>query len=88
MTIYMRLLKYINPYVQRMVVAVVCIILAASANLYVPWILRDIIDEVLASKDMTMLNTVAGGIVIVFFLRGIFFRTNLPHVLYWTKGYY
>lgn len=73
MTLYLRLLNYIKPYVKRMVVAIACIILAASANLYVPWILRDIIDQVLASKDMNKLNTIAGGIVVVFFLRGIFF---------------
>jgi subfamily B ATP-binding cassette protein MsbA len=73
MTIYMRLLQYMKPYIPRMIVAIVCIILAASANLYVPWILRDVIDQVLSSKDMTMLNTIATGIVIVFFLRGIFF---------------
>lgn len=70
---YVRLLKYIKPYLHRMFVAIFCIILAASANLYVPWILRDIIDEVLTTKNMSMLNTIAGGIVIVFFLRGIFF---------------
>jgi subfamily B ATP-binding cassette protein MsbA len=73
MTIYMRLLQYVKPYLPRMIVAIVCIILAASANLYVPWILRDVIDEVLSTKNMTMLNTIAIGIVIVFFLRGIFF---------------
>lgn len=73
MTIYLRLLKYIKPYLKRMVVAIFCIILAASANLYVPWILRDIIDEVLTTKNMSMLNTIASGIVVVFFLRGIFF---------------
>lgn len=70
---YIRLLKYIKPYLQRMVVAIFCIILAAGANLYVPWILRDIIDEVLTTKNMSMLNTIASGIVVVFFLRGIFF---------------
>lgn len=70
---YVRLLKYIKPYLQRMFVAIVCILFAASANLYVPWILRDIIDEVLTTKNMSMLNTIAGGIVVVFFLRGIFF---------------
>jgi len=56
-----------------MFVAVFCIILAASATLYVPWILRDVIDEVLTTKDMSMLNTITIGIVIVYFLRGIFF---------------
>lgn len=70
---YIRLLTYVKPYLPRMVLAIVCIILAASANLYVPWILRDIIDKVLASKDMVTLNAIAAGIVVVFFLRGIFF---------------
>lgn len=72
MTSYLRLLNYIKPYVKRMVLAIVCIILAASANLYVPWIIKDIIDEVLATKDMSMLNAIAGGIVVVFLLRAIF----------------
>ena len=72
MKMYLRLLKYINPYIKRMVLAICCIILAASANLYVPWILRDIIDDVLATKDMGMLNAIASGIVLVFFLRAIF----------------
>ncbi len=70
---YTRLLQYIKPYLHRMVVAILCIIMAASASLYVPWILKDIIDEVLANKDMSMLNAIAGGIIVVFFLRGIFF---------------
>jgi subfamily B ATP-binding cassette protein MsbA len=73
MTIYMRLLQYVKPYISRMIVAIFCIILAASANLYVPWILRDVIDKVLTNKDMSLLNTIAIGIVIVFLLRGIFF---------------
>lgn len=73
MTTYTRLLQYIRPYLPRMVVAVFCIILAASATLYVPWILRDVIDEVLTTKNMSMLNTITIGIVIVYFLRGIFF---------------
>lgn len=72
MTIYVRLLKYIRPYLPRVAVAILCIILAASANLYVPWIMRDVIDEVLTTKNMSMLNNIAIGIVVVFFLRGIF----------------
>ncbi|AIF53763.1 lipid A export permease/ATP-binding protein MsbA [Pelosinus sp. UFO1] len=73
MTIYLRLLQYVKPYLPRMIAAIFCIIFAASANLYVPWILKDVIDDVLTTKNMTMLNTIAIGIVIVFFLRGIFF---------------
>ncbi len=73
MKIYMRLLQYIKPYIPRMIVAIFCIIMAACANLYVPWILRDVIDKVLTTQNTVLLNTIAIGIVIVFFLRGIFF---------------
>lgn len=73
MKIYMRLLQYIKPYIPRMIVAIFCIIMAACANLYVPWILRDVIDEVLTTQNTVLLNTIAIGIVVVFFLRGIFF---------------
>jgi len=70
---YLRLLQYIKPYMRRLGIAVVCIILAAAANLYVPWIIKDMIDKVLAQRDMAMLNFIAGGIVVVFFFRGIFY---------------
>jgi subfamily B ATP-binding cassette protein MsbA len=73
MNLYLRLLKYVRPYMFRVVVAVICIILAAAANLYVPWIIKDVIDDVLTAKDMAMLNIIAGGIIVVFLLRGIFF---------------
>ncbi|SEI82887.1 ATP-binding cassette, subfamily B, MsbA [Propionispira arboris] len=70
---YKRLLLFIKPYLPRLGMAVVCIVFAAAANLYVPWIIKDIIDDVLANRDMQMLNTIAIGIVVVFFLRGLFF---------------
>ena len=70
---YKRLLMYIRPYLKRLGIAIVCIVLAAGANLYVPWIIKDMIDKVLAQKDMLMLNVIAVGIVVVFFFRGIFF---------------
>ncbi|MDR7866224.1 MAG: ABC transporter ATP-binding protein [Sporomusaceae bacterium] len=73
MNLYLRLLKYVRPYMFRVVVAVICIIMAAAANLYVPWIIKDVIDDVLTAKDMAMLNIIAGGIIAVFLLRGVFF---------------
>jgi len=70
---YKRLLLFIKPYLPRLGMAIICIIFASAANLYVPWIIKDIIDEVLANRDMQMLNTIAIGIVVVFFFRGLFF---------------
>ena len=70
---YIRLLRYIKPYMNRLILAIFCIIVAAGANLYLPWIIKDMIDKVLAEKDMEMLNLIAAGIVVTFFIRGVFY---------------
>lgn len=73
MNTYKRLISYIKPYLPRLAVAIVCIIAAASANLYVPWVIKEVIDKVLAEKDMMMLNAIAAAIIVVYLLRGIFY---------------
>lgn len=73
MNTYKRVMSYVQPYLPRLSLAVICIIAAASANLYVPWVIKEVIDKVLAEKDMMMLNTIAFGIVVVYLLRGVFF---------------
>lgn len=70
---YIRLMKYIRPYMKQLAAAVACIVLAAGANLYMPWIIKDMIDKVLMERDMAMLNLIAGGIIVVFFFRGVFY---------------
>ena len=35
---YKRLLMYIKPYIKRLILALFCIVMAAGANLYLPWI--------------------------------------------------
>ncbi len=70
---YLRLLNYIKPYTKTIITAIFCIIVAAASNLYVPWIIKDMIDKVLAEKDMERLNYISVGIVVVFLIRGIFY---------------
>lgn len=70
---YKRLILFIKPYWKRLGLAIICIILSAAANLYVPWIIKDMVDKVLMDKDMMLLNIIAGGIVVVFLFRGIFY---------------
>lgn len=70
---YTRLLAYIKPYLGRFGLAIVCIILASGANLYLPWIIKDMIDKVLAERDMAMLNVISVSIVVVFAFRGFFY---------------
>lgn len=70
---YKRLIYYMKPYLRRLAVAIICMVVAAGCNLYVPWIIKDMIDKVLMEKDMLLLNAIAAGIVIVFFIRGVFY---------------
>ena len=70
---YKRLLAYIKPYLGRFALAIICIICASGANLYLPWIIKDMIDKVLAERDMAMLNFISVSIVVVFAIRGIFY---------------
>ncbi|MBP3231619.1 ABC transporter ATP-binding protein [Anaerovibrio sp.] len=70
---YKRLLMYIKPYIKHLILAVFCIIMAAGANLYLPWIIKDMIDKVLMDRDMYMLNLIAIGILVVMFIRGVFY---------------
>ena len=72
MAVYLRLLRYLRPYIPQTAMAIACMLLATSASLYVPWIVRDVIDGVLVNKDILLLNAITAGILLVFALRGFF----------------
>lgn len=72
MTLYLRILSYIKPYMHRLIFAMFCTIMAAAGTLYIPWIIKDMIDEVLADKNGTMLNWIAASIIAIFVVRGLF----------------
>ena len=64
---------YMKPYVGKLGLAIFCIIMASGANLYLPWIIKDMIDKVLAGGNMGTLNLIAISIVVVFAFRGFFY---------------
>ena len=72
MYLYKRILSYIKPYLHILFAALLCTMLAAAGNLYLPWIFRDMIDKVLNAKDAYMLNMISASIVVIFLLRGLF----------------
>lgn len=73
MNLYFRLLSYVRPYLIRITIAIICTMMAAGCNLYLPWITKDVVDKVLVDKDTVMLNYIAASIIIVFIVRGLFF---------------
>jgi ATP-binding cassette, subfamily B, bacterial MsbA len=70
---YKRLLIFIKPYVSRLIISVVCMAFSGMSNVIVPWLIKDVIDKVLANKDVYTLNIIVIGILVLFVLRGIFF---------------
>ena len=67
---YKRLLVYIKPYIGRLIFGLICMIIAAAAYLVVPWLIKNVVDDVLQAKDMQMLNLIVVAILLVFLVRG------------------
>lgn len=71
MNLYFRALKYIKPYLFRGACAAICTAIAAGGTAYLPWIIKDMVDQVLKEKDVAMLNYIVISIIVVFVIRGI-----------------
>lgn len=69
---YVILLKYLKPYKLRLFFAILCLYGATGTQLFLPWIMKDVIDKVLINKDVFLLNAIVFGLVIMFILRGFF----------------
>lgn len=67
---YGRLLYFVKPYIKRTLFAVLCMTVAASAYLVVPWLIQNVVDEVLTAKELRMLNAIAFSILGLFIIRG------------------
>ena len=71
MNLYFRALKYIKPYWKRGLTAGICTIIAAGGTAYLPFVIKDMVDQVLSEKNTTMLNWIVLSIIVVFVIRGI-----------------
>lgn len=70
--LYVRALEFARPYWKQAIYAMICTMGAAGGMVYLPWVIRDIVDQVLADKDVVKLTWIAVSIVIVFLIRGFF----------------
>ena len=73
MNLYFRALKYVKPYLFRGLCAAICTVIAAGGTGYLPWIIKDMVDQVLKEKNTDMLNWIVVSIIVVFIIRGIAF---------------
>lgn len=68
---YKRLLSYLKPYKKLLILSVFFMILVSLSNLVVPWIIKDVIDQVLENKDLGMLYIIIAVILATFFIRAL-----------------
>ena len=70
--LYKRVLQYVKPYWKRMVLAVISAILLAAANTSLAWIIKKVMDDVFADKNLKMLTVIPFAIVLLYFFKGLF----------------
>ena len=71
MNIYKRLLKYLDPFVGRLSVTLLCIAVYSGTSTAIPFAVKFVLDKVLIPHDTHMLYTIVAGIVILSLARGI-----------------
>ena len=85
MNSYSRLLYFVRPYYKRMIFAVFCMIVAAAAYLVVPWLIKNVVDQVLQDKNQSHRW---GHHFDIFNSWLCHIWANLQYVLYRSTGYH
>lgn len=82
-TSYIRLLKYCMPYKKRLAYAVACMILSAVFSVIPPWLIKNVVDDVLIRKESYMLNILCVSVVLLYVLKAAFAYANL-YLMTWV----
>ena len=69
---YVRLLGYCKPYKMRLAAALACMVLSAIFGIIPPWLIKNVVDDVLINKQSSTLNLLAVGIVALYILKAVF----------------
>lgn len=68
---YLRILGFARPYLGRLLGALVCMLLSSACNVAPPWLLKNVVDDVLIRGDLGYLNLLAVGLVVLFVFKGV-----------------
>ncbi len=65
-----------RPYLGQLIGGFICLLLVGIIGLLIPWLFKFLIDDVLINGNEVILNYIAGGAVLMYFLKGIFNYTQ------------
>ncbi|GHV53748.1 ABC transporter permease [Synergistales bacterium] len=66
---YLRALKYCRPYSARIITALICMALSAIFAIIPPWLIKNVVDDVLIKGDSSRLNLIAIAAVVLSLLK-------------------
>ncbi|MGM0446530.1 MAG: ABC transporter ATP-binding protein [Bacillota bacterium] len=72
MKIYKKMFRYMRPYLGELIGGLICLILVGIIGLLIPWLFKFLIDDVLIAGNAVILNYIAGGAILLYFLKGLF----------------
>lgn len=68
--LYKRLLSYCRPYLGRLWAALACMLLAAIFGIIPPWLLKNVVDDVLLKGQYKLLDVLSLGIILLYVGKG------------------
>jgi ATP-binding cassette, subfamily B, bacterial MsbA len=72
MALYIRLLKFLNPYWGKLLFAMIFMSLVAASNGLTAFLVKPVLDKIFFEKNATMLFLIPFGITLLYLLKGIF----------------
>jgi subfamily B ATP-binding cassette protein MsbA len=72
MELYFRLLKFLKPYLTKLVCAMIFMSLVAGTNGLTAFVVKPVLDKIFFEKNATMLYLIPIGVVILYLAKGIF----------------
>jgi subfamily B ATP-binding cassette protein MsbA len=68
----LRVLAYCKPYLDRLGAALCCMALSALFGIIPPWLIKNVVDDVLIKGNSGMLNTLALSIILLYVFKAAF----------------
>ncbi len=81
MPVIRRGLVYLKPYLWLAMGALISILIVTAANLYLPQLIQQLIDDGIEAKSWPGIIAATGGLLVIAIIRGVFTFTNT----YWSE---
>jgi subfamily B ATP-binding cassette protein MsbA len=79
---YRRLLSYLRPYIGRMVLALLALLMGSLLSLVFPAVIQQVVDSVLVAGDVQLLDQITLLLLVVFLIRSVTSLTETYNLNY------